>query len=83
MNYKHSNKITNTSEEFDQELIPATYKEELEKFIEHTKEIEYLNKQVDELCGCTGKEKTRSNRILEKYHEPWCFYYMYLSDHNR
>jgi hypothetical protein len=38
------------------------------------------NEEVDELCGCPGKEKTRSNRVLKEHHESWCFYYMHVED---
>lgn len=38
------------------------------------------NKEVDELCGCPGKEKTFSRRIKSIYHEKWCFYYMHCQD---
>ena len=38
------------------------------------------NDEVDELCGCTGKEKTRSRRVLKEFHESWCFYHQHLED---
>jgi hypothetical protein len=38
------------------------------------------NKEVDDLCGCTGKEKTMSRRVMKIHHEPWCFYYMHLEE---
>lgn len=38
------------------------------------------NEEVTELCGCTGREKTWSRRVLKAFHDPWCFYYMHLTD---
>lgn len=42
--------------------------------------LDVQNQEVDELCGCPGKEKTRSNRVLKKFHESWCFYTMHVED---
>lgn len=41
------------------------------------------NADVDELCGCNGKQKTMSRRILKINHESWCFYYMHLEEQLR
>ena len=45
--------------------------------------LTYNNDQVDELCGCTGREKTRSRRVLREFHEDWCFYHMFLLDQEK
>lgn len=42
--------------------------------------LDNQNQEVDELCGCTGKEKTRSRRVQKQFHESWCFYYMHVED---
>ena len=38
------------------------------------------NNEVEELCGCSGKEKTLSRRVQKEFHESWCFYYLHLED---
>ena len=46
---------------------------------DYTAEIlDNQNQEVDDMCGCTGKEKTRSNRVHISAHEDWCFYYMHV-----
>ena len=42
--------------------------------------LDNQNQEVDDMCGCPGKEKTRSNRVHKKFHEDWCFYYMHVED---
>lgn len=42
--------------------------------------LENQNHEVDNLCGCAGKEKTRSRRVLQQFHEPWCFYWLHCEE---
>lgn len=41
------------------------------------------NEEVEDLCGCRGKEKTWSNRVLKENHEEWCFYFQHVDDKQR
>lgn len=45
--------------------------------------LEQQNQEVDDLCGCPGKTKTRSRRVLKIHHEEWCFYYMHCTEKTR
>ena len=50
---------------------------EAEDFTEEM--LDNHNQDVDDMCGCLGKKKTRSNRVLQKNHEDWCFYFMHVN----
>lgn len=45
--------------------------------------LDTQNLEVDELCGCTGKEKTRSRRVLKEFYETWCFYYFHVEEQSK
>jgi len=46
-------------------------------------ELSQDNKQVNDLCGCSGKGLTLSRRTLREAHEDWCWYLMYLNDQKK